>query len=123
MSAATDGDQGCGLLRDPRLYGMALMAPAILIIVVMHPLTTGRIPLYLSGYFLPTEGALFTPICMSLDYDLLYIAAFIVSLLDEIPSSPSISAPYRNSPRWDRVLAYQRRLYRHSVQGRWRYCG
>jgi hypothetical protein len=52
---------------------MALMAPAMLLIVVMHSWTTGRLPLY----FLPTEGEIFKPICASLEYDLLYSAAFI----------------------------------------------
>lgn len=65
------------LLRDPRLYGMALMAPATILIVVMHSLTTGRVFLYFSGYFLPTGGALFTSICASVEYDLLYTGAFI----------------------------------------------
>ena len=65
------------LFRDPRLYGMALMAPATLLIVVMHSFTTGRVTHYFAGYLFKEGGGIFTPQCASLEYDLLYSAAFI----------------------------------------------
>jgi hypothetical protein len=65
------------LYRHPHLFGMALMAPAVLVIFGLHSFTTGRIYFYIVAYLYPQQTEAIEPICKSIEFDLIYIVAFI----------------------------------------------
>lgn len=59
------------LYRHPHLFGMVLMVPAVLVIFGLHSYTTGMYLLHYL-YFRARD-----PICKSIEFDLIYIVAFI----------------------------------------------
>lgn len=53
------------------------MAPAVLVIFGLHSYTTGRIYFYSQSYLYPQGAMEIEPICKSVEFDLIYIVAFI----------------------------------------------
>ena len=65
------------LYRHPQLFGMALMAPAVLVIFVLHLFTAGRLHFYLDSYIYLSYPELVGSVCRSVELDLIYSAAYI----------------------------------------------
>lgn len=65
------------LLRRPEVHDAAPLAPTVLTILALHSFTTGRIPHYLDRYLYRNPTETIKSVCISFEYDLLYLTAFI----------------------------------------------
>jgi hypothetical protein len=65
------------LFQAPHTRATASLAPPAVFIFFLHSFTTGRIPRYLDHYLNGSRTDFIKPICVSLEYDALYLTAFV----------------------------------------------
>lgn len=65
------------LFRDLHALVTAPLTPAALFIFFLHALTTGRFPQYLYRYLYQSAAGSIDPVCVSIEYDAVYLTAFI----------------------------------------------